>query len=92
VALNRIYITQEEIARSMYRRRKEDGFTTDDLMRLHWERQGKRAKAWAREIIKRMRKQGRIVTVASEEGVEGDRRKVLYAFTHDVLKQWGLVE
>ena len=92
MALNRVYIKQEEIARSMYRRRKEDGFTTDDLMRLHWDRQGARAKAWAREIIKRMRKQGRIVTVTTEDGVEGDRRKVLYAFTPETLKRWGLHE
>ena len=90
--LNRIYVTQEEIARSMYRRQKERAFTTDDLMRLHWDRQGARAKAWSREIIKRMRKIGRVVTMVPEEGVEGDKRRVLYAFTNDTLKQWGLAE
>jgi len=88
--LNRIYVTREEIARSMYRRRLERGFTTDDLMRLHWDRQGKRAKAWAREMIKRMRADGVIVATAPEEGVEGDKRKKLYAFTDEQLAAWGL--
>lgn len=89
--LNRIYVTQEEIARSMYRRRKEDAFTTEDVMRLHWDRQGARAIDWARTIIKRMRAAG-IVEAYKPTKALADGRRVLYRFTPEALAGWGLAE
>ena len=89
--LNRIYVKNRDIAESMYRRQKERRFTTEDVMRLHWDRQGKGAKAWARERIKRMRVAGYIESFVPE-GMppDGDGRRVLYRFTEGILKEWNL--
>lgn len=91
--LNRIYVRQEDIASSLYKRRKERSFTTEDVMRLHWDRQGAKAIAWAREIIKRMLKAGVIESFKPDDkmhAVEGDNRRVLYRFTEERLKELGL--
>lgn len=85
--LNRIYIRTRDIAESMYKRSKERGFTTEDVMRLHWNRQGHDAIEWARLRVKRLRAQGVIEHVDAELA---DKRRVLYRFTEAVLQQWGL--
>lgn len=92
MALNRIYVKQEEIARSMYKRRKERGFDTEDLMRLHWERQGKRAKEWSREIIKRMIRADVVEAFKPDrdQATDGDMRRVMYRFTEETLRKWNL--
>lgn len=78
----------------MYKRRKELCFTTEDLMRMHWNRQGQVALAWAREIIKRMLKAGVIEAYKPDPPTNPaekfDRRRRLYRFTEEKLKQWNL--
>ena len=91
--LNRIYIRHQDLARSLFRRRKELGFTSTDVMRCHWNRQGPRARAWAQEKIVRMRKDGIIETCRPLEGVappEGDRRMRWYRFTAAFLREYNL--
>lgn len=86
--MNRIYIRTRALAESLYRRSKERRFTTEDVMRLHWDRQGASAKAWARERVKRLRAAGMIEAFVDED--EPDKRRVFYTFTEEALKQWGL--
>ena len=96
--LNRMYITKRMIAESLYKRSKERKFTTEDLMRMHWDRQGYRALAWARERIKRMRRVNIIVTVEptkdprANDLPDGDKRRRYYTFTEEKLKEWNLHE
>lgn len=86
--LNRIYVTDASLITSLYKRTKERGFTTEDVMRLHWDRQGKRALEWARLRIKRMRAAGYIEVI--EEAYEGDKRRKLYGVTVSYLQDLGL--
>lgn len=90
--MNRIYVKSEEVAKSMYRRKKERCFTTEDVMRLHWNRQGHDALEWARLRIKRLREDGLVENLTKEEALAhtGDKRRVLYRFTEAALQQWGL--
>lgn len=94
--LNRIYITERMMAESLYKRSKERGFTTEDLMRMHWDRQGKRALAWARERIKRMKKAKVIETIEATKDPkdndvpEGDKRRRYYRFAEEKLIEWNL--
>jgi hypothetical protein len=93
--LNRIYIRHEDIARSLYKRRKELQFTTEDVMRLHWDRQGKRAKDWARKTIKRMRAEGTVEAMKPDSNMQapnGDGRCCWYRITETAFKTWNLLE
>jgi len=92
--LNRIYITNKALTESLYKRSKELCFTTEDVMRLHWERQGARALSWARDRIKRLRKLGVIDTLVPDPRVpyDGDHRRVRYRLKEEALKEWGLTE
>lgn len=89
-SLNRIYIRQADIAMSMYKRSKEYGFTTEDVMRLHWDRSGNRALEWARVIIKRMRNDG--IVVVLDDSTLSDKRRRLYRFTKEALETWGIYD
>ncbi len=93
--LNRIYITERMLAESLYKRSKERSFTTEDVMRVHWERQGSRALAWARERIKRMKKAEVILTIEPKDPrlndvPQGDGRRRFYTFTEAKLVEWNL--
>lgn len=86
--LNRIYIRDYELAVSLYRRRKERCFTTEDVMRLHWNRQGAAALAWARLRIVRMREKGIVESFVPDD--ETDKRRRAYTFTDEQLEEWNL--
>lgn len=93
--LNRIWIRTEQLARSLYRRRKERCFMTEDVMRLHWERQGARARRWAVQTIYVLRKNGIVRNLTREEYPphfpgEYRRNRVWYSFCEHKLKEWGL--
>lgn len=85
--LNRIYIRRRDIAMSLYRRNKELCFRSEDVMRLHWDRQGPRAREWARTMIKRMRNDGVVVSLHADPT---NKRVMLYRFTDQALRGWHL--
>ena len=88
--MNRKYVTDEEVARSMYRRRKEHGFTTEELSLCHKHFRGPGALAWAREKIKRMLRKKIITSTPDTTEQYGDKRRKLYGFTEEALTQWRL--
>lgn len=89
--LNRIYIRHEDIGISMYKRRKERGFFTVDLMRMHWDRQGTRAMGWAIRTITFMRTKGILESfIPPVHLTNGDKRLRMYRFTEAQLKEWNL--
>lgn len=92
--LNRIYIRHEDIALSLYKRGKELSFGTEDVMRLHWDRQGARAKKWAWHTIKLMREKGRVeaLDVDPRNPPQGDGRQSLYRITDEFLKACNLYD
>jgi len=93
--VSRIYIRNRAIALSMYKRHKEFQFTTVDLMRMHWDRQGARALNWAACRIKALRRDGLIETLpktAAEHAPRGDTRARWYRFTEEALRQWNLYD
>lgn len=89
--LNRIYIKDDDLITSLYRRGKEQGFTTEDVMRLHWDRQGEAALEWARLRIKRMRANGAVEAFDPPEDspLAGDQRRKLYRVTEAKLRELG---
>lgn len=90
--LNRIYIRLEDVGISMYKRQKERGFFVEDLMRMHWDRQGTRAIFWARRRIEHMKKIGILVSIPPPDALINRkmRHRRMYCFTDAILKEWNL--
>jgi hypothetical protein len=89
--MKRQAITKRDIAEALHKKGKARAFTTDDVMRVHWNHNGSTAREWARGRVKQMRKLGLLVVVIpSDNPVDGDRRKRLYRFTESALQEWGI--
>lgn len=83
----RIYIRRKHIAESLYRRSKEYLFTSDDVMRLHWDRQGPRAKRWAMRVINDMRRDGQVVRLDAKY-LSPNKKTAFYRMTNEALREW----
>lgn len=86
---NRIYIRRKHIAESLYRRSKEYLFTSDDVMRLHFSRHGKRAKRWAMRVINDMRRDGEVVRLDAKY-LNPNKTVAYYRLTNDALRKWDI--
>ncbi len=95
VKLNRIYITDQMIFESLYKRSMEHKFTRSDLMRLHWDRRGKRAARWAQDRIEILLKAGSIERVpfnGMEEAPYFNPRRRWFRVSEAKLKEFDLYE